>query len=45
VHADATQRTEKGYTLTVGCPCGVTFERWITPMDAEIDLALLARLN
>ena len=20
------------------CPCGVVFERWVTPLDAELDL-------
>jgi hypothetical protein len=34
-----------GYRLTVACPCGVTFHRWITPQDAAIDMALLARWN
>ena len=37
--------TPNGYRLEVKCPCGVTFERWITPEEAVIDLALLARLN
>jgi hypothetical protein len=43
--ADATEPTAKGYTIIVACPCGVTFERWITPLDAKIDLTLLARFN
>ncbi len=34
-----------GYHLTVACPCGVTFERWITPCDAELDLLRGAGLN
>jgi hypothetical protein len=34
-----------GYRLTVACPCGVTFERWITPEEATRDLAILARLH
>jgi hypothetical protein len=42
--ADATQPAWNGYLLTVACPCGVTFERWITPVDAEMDL-LRAELN
>jgi hypothetical protein len=25
-----------GYLLTVACPCGVTFERWVTPEDYEL---------
>ena len=37
--------TPNGYRLTVACPCGVTFERWITPEEAARDLAMLARLN
>jgi hypothetical protein len=31
--------------LTVACPGGVVFERWVTPEDAELDLLHLARLN
>ena len=37
--------TPNGYRLTVACKCGVTFERWITPEEAERDLVLLARLS
>ena len=22
----------------LACPCGVVFERWVTPQDAELDL-------
>jgi hypothetical protein len=29
--------TPNGYRLTVACPCGVTFERWITPEEAARD--------
>jgi len=29
----------------VACPCGVMFERWVTPEDAELDLRHAARLN
>jgi len=29
--ADATQPAWNGYLLTVACPCGVVFERWVTP--------------
>ena len=43
--ADATAPAWNGYLLTVTCSCGVTFERWITPEDAELDLLHLARLN
>lgn len=37
--------TADGYRLEVACPCGVTFERWITLQEAAKDLAMLARLN
>jgi hypothetical protein len=37
--------TPNRYRLEVACPCGVTFERWITPREAVEDLAILARLN
>src|SRR5262249_12338802 len=33
--ADATQPAWNGYLLTVACPCGVTFERWGTPEQAN----------
>jgi len=33
-----TQPTPKGYQVEVACPCGVTFERWVLPQDAEEDL-------
>jgi hypothetical protein len=29
----------------IAYPCGLTFERWITPEEAADDLAMLARLN
>ena len=35
--ADATEPAWNGYLLTVACPCGVTFERWVTPEDAAAD--------
>jgi hypothetical protein len=43
--ADATEPAWNGYLLAVACPCGVVFERWVTPEDAELDFAGLARLN
>ena len=43
--ADATTPAWNGYQLTVACPCGVVFERWITPWDAELDLLRAASLN
>jgi hypothetical protein len=36
--ADATKPPQNGYRLTVACSCGVAFERWITPEDADADL-------
>ena len=47
-HGDPTWRTTppmpKGYQVRVACPCGVTFERWVLPQDAEEDL-LQSRLE
>ena len=43
--ADTSALTPNGCRLTVACPCGVTFERWVTPEEAARDLAILARLN
>jgi len=34
-----------GFLLTVACPCGVVFERWVTPEEADADLLRLASLN
>lgn len=45
LHADTSEPAAHGYRLFVTCRCGVTFERWITPEDAAVDLALLARWN
>ncbi len=39
--ADNTAPVWNGYLLTVACPCGVVFERWITPENAELDLVRL----
>lgn len=33
-----TPPTPKGYQVRVACPCGVVFERWVLPQDAEEDL-------
>jgi len=41
----ATEPAWNGYLLTVACPCGVIFERWVTPEDAEPDLLSFARLD
>jgi len=43
--ADATPPARTGYLLTVACPCGVVFERWITPDAADADLFRIASLN
>ena len=37
---DASALTPNGYRLSVSCACGVTFERWVTPQDADVDLLL-----
>ena len=36
--AEAGDVSENGYLLSVACPCGVTFWRWITPAQAAADL-------
>lgn len=43
--ADVTDPAWNGYLLTVAFPCGVVFERWVTPEHAELDLLRLASLN
>jgi hypothetical protein len=43
--ADATEPARNGYRLTVACSCGVVFERWITPLDADTDLISWCRLE
>ena len=42
---NATEPAWNGYLLTVVCPCGVVFERWVTPEDADADLVRVARLS
>ena len=42
---DATAPAWNGYLLTVACSCGVVFERWVTPEEADADLLRLATLN
>jgi len=42
---DATEPAWSGYRLTVACACGVVFDRWVTPEDADTDLLRLATLN
>jgi hypothetical protein len=43
--ADATEPAWIGCLLTVGCPCEVVSEQWVTPFDAELDLLRAASLN
>ena len=38
---DASEPWPAGYRVTVACPCGVTFERWVTELDAAEDLLQL----
>jgi hypothetical protein len=45
ITANATEPTGNGYLLTVVCPCGVLFGRWITPEEAELDPLGAASLN
>jgi len=42
---DATEPAWNGYLPTLACPCGVVFERWVTPEDADADLVRVAGLN
>jgi hypothetical protein len=42
---DATEPAWNGYLLTVACACGVVFERWVTPEEADADLIRLASVN
>jgi hypothetical protein len=39
---NATQPAWNGYRLTVACACGVVFDRWVTPEQADADLLRLA---
>jgi hypothetical protein len=43
--ADAREPEWNGYLLTVACPCGVVFGRWVTAKDAELDLLHAASMN
>jgi hypothetical protein len=43
--SDATLPAWNGYLLTVAYPCGVVFERWVSPEDADAGLVRIARLN
>jgi hypothetical protein len=37
LRADAAPQPRTGYLLTVACPCGLMFERWVTPEEADAD--------
>jgi hypothetical protein len=43
--ADAGAAGPNGYRLEVRCHCGVVFVPRVTPQDAGVELALLARWN
>src|SRR5215467_13221001 len=38
LRATTGELTANGYRLEVACPCGVTFERWITRAEAADEL-------
>ena len=40
---DATELPWNSHLLTVACSCGVVFERWVTPEEAQLDLILSAK--
>jgi len=42
--ADLHSLTPDGYRLLLKCGCGVEFERWVAPKDADDDLLRSARL-
>ena len=42
---DATEPAWNGYLLIVACPCGVVFEPWVTPLEAEADLISWSRVQ
>ena len=42
---EATEPAGNAYLLTIACPSGLTFERWVTPEDAQTDLLRAASLN
>jgi len=41
----ASEPGRSDYGVTVACPCGVVFERWVTELDAAADLLRLAGRN
>jgi len=42
---EATEPGPNGYLITIACPCGVLFGRWVTSLDAESDLISWAKAN
>jgi hypothetical protein len=48
LRAQVDPETKAGYRLALSCSCGESFQRWVTPADADADLlhsALLAFEN
>jgi hypothetical protein len=43
--AETTEPEAAGYMLSVTCPCGVTFMRWVTPVEAARELVLSNLMN
>jgi hypothetical protein len=43
--ADTTEPAWNGDLLIVTCPCGVVFERWVTPEEAEVCSAGRRRID
>jgi hypothetical protein len=45
LRGEASEPQPDGYLLTVRCPCGVEFMRWMTPGEAARELVLSTLLN
>jgi hypothetical protein len=45
ITSDATEPAWNSYLLTVACSCGVRFERWVTPKQADAELISWSRLE
>jgi hypothetical protein len=43
--AETSDPIPNGYLLTVSCPCGVVFMRWVTPDAAAYDIVSAAMLR
>jgi hypothetical protein len=41
---DTGEPTDRGYMLTVRCPCGIVFYRWVTVDDAAREMVWSAML-